>query len=33
MVEFWYKMVKSGRKTLEEVPEKYRDIVAEILGE
>lgn len=33
MVEFWYKMVKSGRKTLEEVPEKYRDIVAEMLGE
>lgn len=33
MAEFWYKMVKSGRKTLEEVPEKYRDIVAEMLGE
>ena len=31
MVMFWYKMVKFGGKTLEDVPEKYRDAVAELL--
>lgn len=32
MVTFWYKMVKFGGKSLEDVPEKYRDAVAEMLG-
>ena len=33
MAEFWYKMVKSGKKTLEEVPEKWREIVRQMLEE
>ena len=33
MAEFWYKLVKSGKKTIDEVPEKWRDIVREMLGE
>ena len=33
MAEFWYKLVKSGKKTLDEVPEKWREIVREMLGE
>ena len=33
MVKFWYKLVKSGVKTLEDVPEKYRDEVEAMLGE
>ena len=33
MAEFWYKMVKSGRKTIDEVPEKWREIVREMLEE
>ena len=28
MVVFWYKMVKFGGKTLDDVPEKYREAVA-----
>ena len=31
MAEFWYKLVKSGRKTLEEVPERWREIVRAML--
>ena len=31
MSEFWYKMVISGRVKLEDVPEKYRDEVEEML--
>lgn len=31
MADFWYKMVKAGKKTLDEVPAKYRDIVREML--
>lgn len=31
MAEFWYKLVKSGRKTLDEVPEKWREIVRAML--
>ena len=33
MAEFWYKLVKRGVKTLEEVPEKWRDEVRRMLGE
>lgn len=33
MAEFWYKMVKSGKKTIDEVPEKWREIVREMLEE
>ena len=33
MVKFWYKLVKSGAKTLDEVPEKWRDAVAEMLAD
>lgn len=33
MVKFWYKLVKSGAKTLDEVPKKWRDAVAEMLDE
>lgn len=32
MVKFWYRLVKSGVKTLDEVPEKWRDAVAEMLA-
>lgn len=28
MLEFWYKLVKAGKKTLEEVPAKWREEVA-----
>lgn len=31
MIIFWYKMVKFGGKTLDDVPEKYRDAVAALL--
>lgn len=31
MAEFWYKLVKSGRKTLDEVPERWREIVRAML--
>lgn len=33
MAEFWYKLVKSGRKTLEQVPAKWRALVEEMLKE
>ena len=33
MAEFWYKLVKSGKKTLDEVPEKWRDEVERMLEE
>lgn len=33
MVKFWYKLVKSGSKTLDEVPKKWRDAVAEMLAD
>lgn len=33
MVEFWYKLVASGQKTLEEVPEKWRSLVEAKLNE
>lgn len=33
MAEFWYKLVVSGKKTLEQVPEKWRDIVEKMLEE
>lgn len=31
MAEFWCKLVKSGRKTLDEVPERWREIVRAML--
>lgn len=31
MVQFWYKMVKSGKWTIERVPEKYRQAVKILL--
>lgn len=33
MADFWYKLVKSGRKTIDDVPEKWREIVREMLEE
>lgn len=33
MAEFWYKLVKSGRKTIDDVPEKWREIVRKMLEE
>lgn len=27
MVEFWYKLVKSGKKTIDQVPDKWRAAV------
>ena len=33
MAEFWYKMVKSGKKTIDDVPEKWREIVRQMLEE
>lgn len=33
MARFWYKLVKSGNKTLEEVPEKWRAEVETMLEE
>ena len=33
MARFWYKLVKSGSKTLEEVPEKWRAEVEAMLEE
>ena len=33
MADFWYKLVKSGKKTLAEVPEKWREEVERMLGE
>lgn len=31
MAEFWYKLVKSGRKTIDDVPEKWREEVRAML--
>lgn len=31
MAYFWYKLVKSGMKTVDDVPEKWRDEVEEML--
>lgn len=31
MAEFWYKMVKNGIKTIDQVPEKWREIVRQML--
>ena len=31
MAYFWYKLVKSGAKTIDVVPEKWRDEVEEML--
>ncbi len=31
MAYFWYKLVKSGMKTIDDVPEKWRDEVEEML--
>ena len=33
MAKFWYKLVKSGAKTIDEVPEKWRDEVERMLEE
>ena len=33
MVKVYANLVRNGRRTLEEVPERYRDAVAKILGE
>lgn len=31
MAYFWYKLVKSGMKTVDDVPEKWRDEVEKML--
>ena len=31
MAEFWYKLIKSGKKTIDDVPEKWRAEVEEML--
>lgn len=31
MVEMYYKLVKEGRRTIEQVPEKYREAVQALL--
>lgn len=31
MAQFWYKLVKNGIKTIDEVPEKWRDEVLTML--
>lgn len=33
MAEFWYKLVKSGKKTIEQVPAKWREEVRAMLEE
>lgn len=33
MAQFWYKLVKAGKKTLDEVPAKYREEVEALLNE
>ncbi len=33
IAEFWYKLVKAGLKTLDDVPEKYRAEVERMLEE
>lgn len=32
MVQFYYKLVKAGKISIDDVPEKYRDKVRELLG-
>lgn len=32
MAAFWYKLVKSGIKTIDEVPDKWREEVRAMLG-
>lgn len=32
MAVFWYKLVKSGIKTIDEVPDKWREEVRAMLG-
>lgn len=31
IVQFWYKLVRYGAKTIDDVPEKWRDAVQELL--
>lgn len=33
IVQFWYKLVKCGAKNIDDVPEKWRDAVRELLEE
>lgn len=33
MAKFWYKLVKSGTKTIDDVPEKWRAEVEQMLDE
>lgn len=33
MAEFWYKLVKGGKKTIEQVPAKWREEVRAMLEE
>ena len=33
MAEFWYRLVKNGVKTIDEVPIKWREIVRQMLEE
>lgn len=33
MVRFWYLLVKSGNKTIDEVPERWREAVEQKLAE
>lgn len=33
LIEFWYKMVKSGAKTIDDVPAKWREAVRQRLEE
>lgn len=32
MVQFYYKLVKAGKITIDQVPEKYRELVRELLN-
>ena len=32
MVQFWYKLVKSGTKNIDDVPVKWREAVQALLG-
>lgn len=33
MIQFWYKLVKSGARTIDDVPLKWREAVRELLEE
>lgn len=33
MVQFYYKLVKAGKITIDQVPEKYRELVRALLDE